>query len=72
MAHPNTAPAAQTGPDPKLAAEGLSFTPPGTPPLPLSDVPAGELLETDDAPATDGGSFAPPPMPSETAAESRA
>ena len=57
-------------PGPKLAGEGLGFTPPGTPPVPLPDVPAGEVLQSGGAP--DGGSFAPPPMPSETQAESRA
>ena len=67
MAHLDT-----DAPDPKRAAEGLDFTPPGTPPMPLPDVPAGEVLESGDAPAGDGGSFAPPPMPSETATESRA
>ncbi len=66
MADPDTA-----APRP-AAGEGLSFTPPGVPPVPMPEVPAGELLEPGDAPRGDGGSFAPPPMPSETPRETRA
>lgn len=58
-----TTPAAPPPPPPMAAAAHTEFTPPGIPPTPDAAATA--------AAAPDAGSFAPPPMPSEQAPETR-
>ncbi len=60
--------------DPKLAAEGLSFTPPGTPPMPAPELPAGELLQSGDTatPQAPAAADVTPSGPSHTAAPAAA
>ena len=49
--------------DPTLAAEGLSFTPPGMPPIPTPDVSAGVLLQSGEETTPAPAAAAPPETP---------